>query len=61
MSSTSTIGALGKVINTAITIVIWLYPVLTLLALKLKKIPITSELYLIPPICIDCVTKWHLQ
>ena len=36
MSSTSTIGALGKVIKTAVA-GCWLYPVLTLLALKLKK------------------------
>ena len=41
MSSTSTIGALGKVINTAVTIVIWLYPVLSLLALIIKEIPRT--------------------
>ena len=41
MSSTSTIGALGKVIKTAVAVVIWLYPVLSPLALNIKEIPRT--------------------
>ena len=38
MSSTSTIGALGKVINTAVAIVIWLFPVLSPFVLKFKTL-----------------------